>query len=464
MRTRRRLLIGVLAASIAATPLVVGVANAGTSDTAVVESPAAATTDDTTGFEDDPAVVTDPDDAVVDPNAPAAPVTKAPAPDATKQKLLADMAAKNGVTASSCPTTATEEVVGCVQIRKGDPADRSPRYAPSSVKGGTGAGLEDEMSINTFSRQNDSASDIPDPCWDSARDLGVWYQTRIDACQYNEYYVDAVKVVKGKQVVAGTQKVQQMSWVTPATRAPSARYDFNVEIYIPWQTGATATTGQQIKVQPTCYNCKAWDIDAWYPLSYGAKTVYLSRYRNVVPLEIGQKKASFGLQYISFQFYGYLPLAHTSVSTPDIRCDRIVLKTPGCIIEDGDGFFFIDIRRAKSREWASHVLDSQRGLADHWGWYGHGKVLTRNTNKKIRDKSNRVACKPPPPGQKPGQNCDEYPFASTHQGAGVVGKARTSSRNINAKHNSSGGGLTAAFYQRERILEGDRFWIIVYAS
>jgi hypothetical protein len=460
LRVKRKLLIGVLAASLAATPIVVGVANAGTSETAVAPS-------DDTGTEDDPAVVLDPDDAVVDPNAPPAPVTAGPEPDAERKALTAEVMKQNGVKKTSCPTAVTEEVVRCVQVRRGDPKDRTPRssYATPSSGKGISEEVEQELTTNTFSREEYQAQDIPAWCHDLNNQLGAWYITRTDACQYDEYWIDVVEVIDGVHVVVGTEKVLQTNWVTPSLRSASARYDHNVEIFILEQVGKAKTGSQQLKVKPICYNCKSHDIDPWYTFGISPRTFYISRYRNVVPLEIGEKKTSMSWQFLSYEFPGYLPLAELKPDTPDIRCDRIIMKTPGCIMEEGDGWFTVNIRRAKSREWASHVLDAERGLSDHWGWQGHGKVLTRNTSKKVRDKNNRVACtNPVPPGKEPGKSCDEYPFASTHEGAGVVGRNRTSSRYINEKHNSSGGGLTAAFYQRERILEADRFWVHVYAA
>ncbi|MFF8974419.1 NucA/NucB deoxyribonuclease domain-containing protein [Streptomyces sp. NPDC014995] len=56
-------------------------------------------------------------------------------------------------------------------------------------------------------------------------------------------------------------------------------------------------------------------------------------------------------------------------------------------------------------------------------------------------------------------SCDEYPFASTWQGANTGGSY--SQRMIDAKQNSGGGRALSLFYLYNRIIEKDRFlvWI-----
>lgn len=77
---------------------------------------------------------------------------------------------------------------------------------------------------------------------------------------------------------------------------------------------------------------------------------------------------------------------------------------------------------------------------------------------------------------QPNRSCDEYPFASTYEGAASGGSARSfpgcylsdppatgpvgfSRCIIDARQNSAGGGILGAAYQKQRILDGDPFYV-----
>ncbi|MFF4277089.1 NucA/NucB deoxyribonuclease domain-containing protein [Streptomyces sp. NPDC001536] len=93
------------------------------------------------------------------------------------------------------------------------------------------------------------------------------------------------------------------------------------------------------------------------------------------------------------------------------------------------------------------------------GKHGTKRYLTRLTNKdKIKGDRN-TAC--PSSLKRPaGKQCDEYPFASTWQGA-KTGGGDFSRRMINATQNEDGGRALSRFYLYNRIIERDRFvvWI-----
>ncbi|GHD80231.1 hypothetical protein GCM10010317_101950 [Streptomyces mirabilis] len=77
---------------------------------------------------------------------------------------------------------------------------------------------------------------------------------------------------------------------------------------------------------------------------------------------------------------------------------------------------------------------------------------------KITQNRNR-AC-PSSRHRPPGKQCDEYPFASTWQGASSGG-GQFSWRMINATQNEDGGRALKNFYGYNRIIEKDKFlvWI-----
>jgi hypothetical protein len=151
-----------------------------------------------------------------------------------------------------------------------------------------------------------------------------------------------------------------------------------------------------------------------------------------------------------------------SVSHP-IRCDNALrgTGTPGCVIPvTADTNFF-----PYATSWASHVTQA---IAS-----GLPATLNRRYDVGAKNTSRKLSC-PRSLNRPSGKSCDEYPFASTAQGASVAGKARTfhgcnvlgkvrtgpngySRCMIPVTDNSAGGGMLSAFYARNRILDGDRF-------
>ncbi|MEW1839524.1 NucA/NucB deoxyribonuclease domain-containing protein [Nonomuraea angiospora] len=55
-------------------------------------------------------------------------------------------------------------------------------------------------------------------------------------------------------------------------------------------------------------------------------------------------------------------------------------------------------------------------------------------------------------------SCDEYPFASTHEGAAFAGY-NISVAIVECKYNNAAGALLNGWYDRHRILEKDPFWV-----
>jgi len=54
-------------------------------------------------------------------------------------------------------------------------------------------------------------------------------------------------------------------------------------------------------------------------------------------------------------------------------------------------------------------------------------------------------------------SCDEYPLASTHQGAAF--NSDFSAVTVPPAANNSQGGLTRAFYRANRVIDGDPFYV-----
>jgi len=114
----------------------------------------------------------------------------------------------------------------------------------------------------------------------------------------------------------------------------------------------------------------------------------------------------------------------------------------------------------------AHIERAQRELPDHWGLKGAGPPLERTSDKGVIDANRHVACEItanlPPPDPDPNNNsCDEYPFASTWQGASIVGINRISNAWVPLSENDAQANHLLGFYIAQRILNFDKFWVRV---
>ncbi|MFJ8158410.1 NucA/NucB deoxyribonuclease domain-containing protein [Streptomyces sp. NPDC094468] len=102
---------------------------------------------------------------------------------------------------------------------------------------------------------------------------------------------------------------------------------------------------------------------------------------------------------------------------------------------------------------AQHVYSAQASLPSHWGVPAHGNWLTRDTDLNDQAANRTAACT----GVLP--SCDEFPLASTHQGAAFSAPGDWSAVTVSPSANSSQGGITGAFYTSNRVVEADKFWV-----
>jgi hypothetical protein len=109
---------------------------------------------------------------------------------------------------------------------------------------------------------------------------------------------------------------------------------------------------------------------------------------------------------------------------------------------------------------ANHVFQAEAALPSHWGNpnFGDGAGLTRDMSQADQDANRAVAC--PPGGTPPGQSCDEYPMASTHQGAAFSAPGNWSTAFVPPGANDSQGGVLSNFYSFNHVLDGDEFFVL----
>jgi len=161
-----------------------------------------------------------------------------------------------------------------------------------------------------------------------------------------------------------------------------------------------------------------------------------------------------------------------SVAT-ETRCDSIASFTQGCAFPAAWPVF--GIAAWLHPEVARHVeLAQASGLAGDY-------PLTRLQNEPRIQQNRYTSCHPNVP-RPPGKQCDEFPFASTYEGAamfgpdagrtfygclmdhlpaGVEGPLGWSACMVDADDNGGAGIDLKAFYFDNRVIDGDKFYVEV---
>ncbi|MFC8349557.1 NucA/NucB deoxyribonuclease domain-containing protein [Streptomyces sp. NPDC057280] len=317
-----------------------------------------------------------------------------------------------------------------------------------------------------------AAADEPDPVTAAARprawqepqwciDKGVdstWYIERMRGCGIWRSEVVAVDVRTGERV--GGIKYLVIGYSFSARDSKTWAYQVRL---LESQRWGRAVTGTKAYGSASCVNkCKV--VDKSFPSQTISKhsepygQFFMSTTIDTSAAKqrgTGRSKASW--RFTNPQWAG--PSDAMKLATVDVRCDNALPGAPrqvGCVNLKAVPV----IRYSLNGPWpdiAKHIKDAQaQGLP---GKYGTTHYLTRLTDRaKIRENRNK-AC-PTSLERPPGKSCDEYPFASTWQGA-RYGGGDFSRRMVNAQQNEKAGKALKGFYTYARVLEGDRFlvWI-----
>lgn len=144
----------------------------------------------------------------------------------------------------------------------------------------------------------------------------------------------------------------------------------------------------------------------------------------------------------------------------DYRCDDAIKgKRPGCVFPE---FFPVMTSMKQLPAIAANIRRIQNHSPGHYGRLGSKHPLHHITDTKRQDKKRRQACSrrvtgPPPPGK----SCDEYPFATTAEGGTALPPHDHGFAFVPTSEQDRQGGIITAFYNADRVLNGDAFWVSV---
>ncbi|MGB3443323.1 MAG: hypothetical protein WBA97_31700 [Actinophytocola sp.] len=326
--------------------------------------------------------------------------------------------------------------------------------------------------LHAKQRANRDVIPLPDWCYEYS---DSWYYTRTEACLISSGDYIIRNVETGLPV--GTMHF--VVWFFSFTSIYQRNWQSQVELQPVTQSGLAL--GSTAEGAADCVGACTTLFHNFPPQAApnGATVKGDAQFETtaVNPSAVGYGTTEFRIRFKS----PCCPLSSPIYSRPPVaRCDN---ATPG----RGIGCVFSDYTLAVAYslsptyccpEYARHVRDAHNsGLP---GAYPSGVPLTRLTDPTLIESNRTVACK----GsyvRPAGKSCDEYPMASTWQGArtgggnprsfswcsipqvpGGSGAAGYSVCMIVDTQNSAAGNALASFYSQNRVIDNDPFrvWIV----
>lgn len=107
------------------------------------------------------------------------------------------------------------------------------------------------------------------------------------------------------------------------------------------------------------------------------------------------------------------------------------------------------------------VIESGKALPSHPGVAQYGHPLHRLTDQARIANNRSVACAGFVKGNSR-DRCDEYPFASTYEGAAIAGRGKVSVGHVPLPRNTTAGSRLGAKYAVDRVLDGEAYTVTVY--
>lgn len=324
---------------------------------------------------------------------------------------------------------------------------------------------------------------LPDWCYDASNGDGTWYHTRSHACSIDTKSLDVIAVPGGELI--GQIYYQTNELVYTADDLPTWGHQITIRMYGGWgQIAGTTVTGAATCPGP----CSLSDADVDFPAQ--SVSVGSAPWGDAVPTStataagaIGETKSTMYWVFDNPSWVEDSGLISSQVAVP-IRCDNNLkgVSTPGCVFKDYAPVNVVSLSGLYPN-YARHIRDAQAsGLP---GAYPDGQPLTRLTDDSAITTNRGTACpRADRPGGYPrpaGYTCDEYPFASTNEGAAsnpqlgrTFGWCQISSLTSRTGPGWSacmipGNENTAAgrddlriFYNENRVLKDDEFhvWIV----
>ena len=314
------------------------------------------------------------------------------------------------------------------------------------------------------------------PAWCLTGERNVLYLARTEACGMYDGYLSILETTGAVTKEVGALAFTLYRYTYMSTRLP--QWESQIQVSPSMIRGEAI--GTEFSGVATCTGDCAVSLSSFppqVPTLHGDANGEASFAWPVVPGGIGHAIPSWTVSIKA-------PSAQNVVSetyggVPTVRCDQAVpgVATAGCVIPAATPELIYYI--AAWPEFGGHLLNAYfSGLPG--SWYS-GVPLHRLTDEKLKQNNRDRAC--PQSLNKPaGKSCDEYPFASTWEGAYTArGEARTfagcqipeypigrtgplgfSACMIDVEENSlAGSRMNSALFVPYRVIENDTFFVTV---
>lgn len=375
--------------------------------------------------------------------------------------LLAAVAAMlPGTAARAAPATGSELSSEC--------ADLIDQVAATRTAGVT---AEDTTSCVTADLDPAAAAQSINA---TACSQGYWTVTRTTACTTRPYVLSVI-LVQSRQVIGRIYYSVRDEAVTD----PKASTWTHTISFTPNRTRSWGViAGTQITGEASCSGQCSTTSGTIAPRTFmapGPAITGVGRFQTpaTAPGAVGSATTTWRHWFLNVN---WLPPASNSVSSrvaSQVRCDNKLggITTAGCVFPDFKPTLIVSQANATYHRHIQLALQyHMRGL------------LTRMQNESLQTMNRNWACPRDPP-RPDNYSCDEYPFASTWEGAytGNHPFGRTfdgcqlddwlnvrtyndgglgfSSCMIVKLDNSNGGTELGEFYNNQRVIDGDKFWV-----
>lgn len=307
-----------------------------------------------------------------------------------------------------------------------------------------------------------------------------FHMARDGACAVQERKVETWTTTQPRQLL-GTAEFLVLSWMdlNPSSRT----YQVGVDIQKRNPTGVWVAGGE-VSAEFVCYQMQGagtCDAQGSTPSLFVSIGTGLAGTWDATSIGTGIDVTTAGIVFQARSSATDVTYARVGAPQPtEVRCDShtyVRSTAPGCVNYGVDPWLTTySTSDAAHGITATHIKNAQASLPDHWsqrtisGTNPDGRILlgpsgtplTRLYNRPIQDANRTAACAGFVKNDAE-DSCDEFPFASTNQGASLVpDPTRRSVAHVPLADNVSAGRfLNTNLYSLQRVLDGEAFWITV---
>ncbi|MGW2028447.1 NucA/NucB deoxyribonuclease domain-containing protein, partial [Streptomyces decoyicus] len=316
--------------------------------------------------------------------------------------------------------------------------------------------------------------------------MGQWYFTRFDACGSLQLTYDVFDTRTKKKIGGATFTAKQE--IILQAKSGAWKTDDSLKLDSAWG----AAKGLRAAWKTECLSGSACGASSGWSGAQAigvGKTLYGGTSHT---WKAGQSIEGFQTKTtVTITGVGQILLYPASFQPPGkmtIRCDKIASgSSTGCAFPSFTPTLMLPLENRGQ----VNVAWSMQYLTDHWGWEGKGSPLTREMDEAVIKANRGKVCDSAwqRDSTVPDDSCDEFPFAATNQSGAQLNLSGkdcaqirpdtpsggrwtvsyindTSGRrctigHVPNKENGSVGGSMSRFYQDQRVLDDEKFWLAV---